>query len=150
MTEVTNTNVHKLTDAIIDVEAMVQELEAYIIKQDVYRTVLIPTTEGNRKVEMSGGDLLTRINQLKERKGQLSLAQQAQLQHVVADGRRTLYSLRTSFHELLRRELRSRHDQLAWNLDERRGREDEMPDTAEIDNRQRIAVIQQELNQSVT
>ena len=57
---------------------------------------------------------------------------------------RTIYALRTPFHDLLRRELKSPHDQLNWNMDKRGAHEN--PDAAEIDNRQRIAVIQQELN----
>lgn len=153
MTEMTNATVqkltdNKLTDTIVEIAAMAQELEAYIVDQDVYRTVLITTADGNRKIEMSGGDLLGRINQLKESQGQLSLAQQDQWKAIDADVQRTIYSLRTRFHELLRRELRSRHDQLAWNLNERLAHEDEKPDAAEIDNHQRITAIQQELNRS--
>lgn len=148
MTEMTNTTVQKLADTIVDIEAMVRELEAYIVKQEVYRTVLLTTAAGNYKLDMSGGDLLARINHLKERQGQLSPAQQDQLQRIDADVQRTIYALRTPFHALLRRELKSRHDQLAWNLDERRAHEDEEPDAAEIDNHQRIAAIEQELNRS--
>lgn len=148
MPEMTNGTVQKLADTLAEIAAMAQELEAYIVDQDVYRTVLITTADGNRKIEMSGGDLLGRINQLKESQGQLSLAQQDQLKAIDADVQRTIYSLRTRFHELLRRELRSRHDQLAWNLNERLAHEDEKPDAAEIGNHQRIAAIQQELNRS--
>lgn len=150
----TNTNIqklpnnkltdNKLTENIIEIKAMAQELEAYIVNQKVYRTMLISVADGNRQLEMSGGDLLARINRLKEHQADLSSAQQAQLQTIEANVQRTIYSLRTPFHELLRRELKSRHDQLAWNLGERSDRE--KPDVAEIDNRYRIAVIQQELN----
>ena len=148
MAEMTNATVQKLADTIAEIAAMAQELEAYIVAQDVYRTVLLTTADGNRKIDMSGGDLLGRINQLKESQGQLSLAQQDQWKATDADVQRTIYALRTRFHELLRRELKSRHDQLAWNQDERRAHEEEAPDAAEIDNHQRIAAIQQELNRS--
>ena len=148
MAEMTNATVQKLADTIAEIAAMAQELEAYIVAQDVYRTVLLTTADGNRKIDMSGGDLLGRINQLKESQGQLSLAQQDQWKATDADVQRTIYALRTRFNELLRRELKSRHDQLAWNQDERRAHEEEAPDAAEIDNHQRIAAIQQELNRS--
>ena len=146
MTEMTNATVQKLTDTIVELAAMARELETYIVKQEVYRAVLIRTADGNRKLDMSGGDLLARINQLKEYQGQLSPAQQDQLKSIEADVQRTIHSLRTPFHELLRRELKSRRDQLTWNLDERRTHEDDGPDAAEIGNRQRMAAIQQELN----
>ncbi len=148
MTAIATATVQKLADQISEIAAMAQELETYIVKQDVYRTVLIATADGNRKLDMSGGDLLARINQLKERQGQLSPAQQDQLNSVADDVQRTIYTLRTPFHALLRRELKSRHDQLAWNQEERHVHEEEEPDAAEIDNHQRIAAIQQELNQS--
>lgn len=43
MTEITNVNVKKLTENLVEIEAMAQELEAYIIKNDLYRTVRIAT-----------------------------------------------------------------------------------------------------------
>lgn len=154
MIEMTNTNIqklpnnkltdNKLTENIIEIEAMAQELEAYIVNQKVYRTMLVSVAAGNRQLEMSGGDLLARINQLKEHREDLSPVEQKQLQTIDANVQRTIYSLRTPFHELLRRELKSRYDQLAWNLGERL--DHEKPDVAEIGNRQRIAVIQQELD----
>ncbi len=148
MSEMPNAGSPKLTGALAEIEAMARELETYIVKQDVYRTVLISTAGSNRKVDMSGGDLLARVHQLQEHQGRLSPAQQDQLKAIVADVQRTIYALRTPFHELLRRELKSRQDQLAWNRDERRAKEDDNPDIAEIGNRQRIAAIQQELNRS--
>ncbi len=144
MPEMVNANAQKLADNIVDIEAMAQELEAYIVNQNVYRTLLVSVADGNRQLEMSGGDLLARINQLKERQEKLSSMQQEQLKTSEANVQRTIYALRTRFHELLRREPKSRYDQLAWNLDERGTYEE--PDAAEIDNRYRIAVIQQELN----
>jgi len=151
MAEITNAAVQRvteqrLTENIAEIETMAQELETYIVKQNVYRTVLRTTADGNRKLDMSGGDLLARIQQLQDHQEQLSAVQQDQLQRVVADVQRTIYALRTPFHALLRRELKSRRDQLAWNRDERRAQEDKTPDAAELDNHQRIAAIQQELN----
>lgn len=148
MTEMAGANTQKLVDKMVEIEAMAHELEDYIVNNAVYHTVLVSAADGNRTLQMSGGDLLARINQLKEYREKLSQAQQDQLKTIEAAVQRTIYSLRTRFHELLRRELKSRHDQLDWNTDERAAHEDEDPDAAEIDNRYRIAAIQQELNRS--
>lgn len=145
MTVMTNATGQKLAENLVEIEAMAQELEAYIIKNDVYRTVQITTAGDSRNLQMSGGDLLERIHHLKEGREQLPQAQQDRLQAVEDDVQHTIYTLRTRFHELLRRELKSRHDQLNWNMEERRIHAEEDPDAAEIDNRDRIAAIQQEL-----
>jgi len=99
MTEMTNANAQKLAANLVEIEAMAQELEAYIVNHDVYRTVIVSVADGNRNLQMSGGDLLARINQLKEGREQLPQAQQDRLQAVEDDVQRTIYSLRTPFHD---------------------------------------------------
>ena len=145
MSKMSTISAQKLADNLAEIETMARELEDYIIDNEVYRTVLVSTGSGNRKIEMSGGDLLARINRLKEQRDKLPPAQQERVDNLDADIRKTIYSLRTRFHELLRRELKSRHDQLDWNVDVRRVHEEEDPDAAEVHNRHRIAAIQQEL-----
>jgi hypothetical protein len=146
MSEMVNVNAQKLADNLVEIAAMAQELEEYIIGNEVYRTVLISVAGDHRSLLMSGGDLLTRLNQLKENREKLPQAQQDQLKTVEADIQRTIYSLRTRFHELLRRELKSRHDQLNWNMEERGALAE--PDAAEINNQHRITTIEQELSSS--
>ena len=41
--------------------AEVEELEEYIVKGEVYRTLRVSTSTGVQQVQMSGGDLLTRF-----------------------------------------------------------------------------------------
>ena len=65
MSEMDNESAQKLADRVVEVEAMAQELEAYMIANEVYRTLLISTVGNNRTLQMSGGDLLARLNQLK-------------------------------------------------------------------------------------
>mgnify|MGYP005863519233 CR=1 FL=1 len=45
-------------------EAMVAELEEYIIKEELYRTLIVRTSAGDQNVRMTGGDLLARLHRL--------------------------------------------------------------------------------------
>ncbi len=57
--------------AVLDAETA--ELEAYIVKDELYRTVQVQTPGGTQMIQMSGGDLLTRINRLSAESDQLTL-----------------------------------------------------------------------------
>lgn len=135
-----------VTDDLARVEAVANELEAYIVAGEVYRTVVVPTTEGNRKMTVSGGDLLARLARLQEKRSALTAEQQGRLDQAATKANRTIYALRTRFHDLLRRELKSRNDQLAWDMELRKAREEKEADHAELKNRQVIAIIRNELN----
>ncbi len=147
-TENTNTNVQWVVDELTIVEAMANELESYIVQGDVYRTLLISTASGKHKMTMSGGDLLARINRLREIPTAFSVEQQGRFENVTNQVQRTIYSLRTRFHDLLRRELKSRNDQLNWNVEVRRDSENDKADAAEIQNRQHIAAIKEALKEA--
>lgn len=144
MTERQTTPMTWVAEDLTRVEAMAKELEAYIVAGEVYRTVVI-AADGNRKVTMSGGDLLARLNRLREQADTLSTEQKGRLEQVASSVQNTIYALRTRFHDLLRRELKARNDQLAWNVEIRRDRAEEKADPAEVHNRQQIAAIQAEL-----
>ena len=144
MTEIPNANVRWAADDLTLVEAMATELEAYIVDSQVYRTLMISGASGNRKVIMTGGDLLARINRLRAHYQNLSPEQQGRFDTLASKAQSTIYSLRTRFHDLLRRELKARGDQRQWNEDVRRANSDKT-DSAEIQNQQHIAAIQAEL-----
>ncbi|MEZ4728189.1 MAG: hypothetical protein R3E79_13740 [Caldilineaceae bacterium] len=146
MSETRSGNGQWVADDLALVEAMANELEAYIIDGHVYRTLLVATANGNRKITMSGGDILARLKRLQEQKGALAADQQSRLTKVKSSVDSTIYSLRTRFHDILRRELKARRDQLNWNEELRRERDDEQADPAEIQNRHHIEAIQAELN----
>ena len=145
MPEIPNADVQKLTDELTIIEALANELETYIVHGNIYRTLLISTTSGQRKMTMSGGDLLVRLNRLREHYAVLSLEQQGRFEHVASQVQRIIDSLRTRFHDLLRRELKARTDQLNWNVDVRRVSERDKADPAELQNRQHIAAIKDAL-----
>jgi len=133
-------------------ETLADELEEYIVKDELYRTVRVSTPAGDQMIQMSGGDLLTRLFRLSGERDKLSLDQQARLDSKRAQVEKTIYSLRTRFHERLAREVKARLDALSWFLDEcasdpARGR-GEYP--FEIRNRQRIDVIVTELGSDLT
>ncbi|MCE7988293.1 MAG: hypothetical protein DYG89_44610 [Caldilinea sp. CFX5] len=141
-----SSNLSWVADDLARVEAVANELEAYIVAGEVYRTVVVPISEGNRKMTVSGGDLLARLKRLQEQRSRLTPEQQARLDRADAKAKSTIYSLRTRFHDLLRRELKSRNDQLAWDMELRKEREEKEADHAELKNRQVIAIIRDELN----
>lgn len=128
-------------------EAMADELEDYIVKDDLYRTVRVHAPGGDQMIQMSGGDLLSRIQRLAADRSQLPAAQQAAFDAARSRVEKGIYSLRTRFHQRLAREMKARLDSLNWFLDEcaadpRRCRS-EYP--YEIRNRQRIDAILNEL-----
>ncbi|HAJ36541.1 MAG TPA: hypothetical protein DCL15_12710 [Chloroflexi bacterium] len=132
--------------------AEVEELEEYIVKGEVYRTLRVPTPAGVQQVQMSGGDLLTRLYRLEGERESLPVEQRSRLKDLALQARSTIYSLRTRFHDLLAREVKARIDSLNWFLDDvlgdpKRART-EYP--YEIRNRQRIAVMVEELAEDFT
>lgn len=129
--------------------AEVEELEEYIVKGEVYRTLRVPTPSGVQQVQMSGGDLLTRLYRLEGERESLSVEQRSRVKDLALQARSMIYSLRTRFHDLLAREVKARIDSLNWFLDDvvgdpKRART-EYP--YEIRNRQRIAVMVDELGE---
>ena len=139
------------TDLAI-VEATVAELEEYIVKDELYRTLRVHTPAGFEQVQMSGGDLLTRLFRLAAEHDRLTPAQWQQFEQVKSAATQIIYSLRTRFHQRLNREVKARLDSLNWFLDDcisdPRRLHTEYP--FEIRNRQRIEVILQELGADLT
>ncbi len=134
------------------VQAMVDELEEYIIKDDLYRTVFARTPRGDEKLTMTGGDLLTRLHRLQGDRESLSPEQQAALDVVQSQADSVIYSLNTRFNQRLARELKARLDSLQWFLDEcaedRRRCRTNYP--FEIRNRQRIEEILKRIGDDLT
>jgi hypothetical protein len=132
--------------------AEIEELEEYIVKGEVYRTLRVPTPSSVQQVQMSGGDVLTRLFRLEGERESLPVEQRSRVRDLVLQARSTIYSLRTRFHDLLKREIKARIDSLNWFLDDvlgdpKRART-EYP--YEIRNRQRIAVMVDELAENFT
>ena len=123
--------------------AMTAELEEYIVKSDLYRTVIARTPRGDEKITMTGGDLLTRLHRLQGERARLTAAQQQELDEVSRQAEAAIYSLRSRFHALLRRELKARVDALRWFLDDCTGdpKRCRANYPYEIRNRQRIEEI---------
>ena len=128
-------------------EAFAAELEEYIVKDELYRTVRVHLPAGDQMIQMSGGDLLTRIFRLSAERDRLTPEQQVRFDAARGAAEKIIYSLRTRFHQRLQREVKARLDSLNWFLDECssdparcRG---EYP--FEIRNRQRIDAIVGEL-----
>jgi hypothetical protein len=125
------------------VEAMTAELEAYLVGDELYRTLVVHTPKGDQKLQMTGGDLLTRLHRLRGQIDQLTPEQRSRFETAEKQAEKSIYSLRSRMVQRLQREMKSRLDSLRWFLDEweqdrRRGRTDY---PYEIRNRQRIQEI---------
>lgn len=135
----------ELTADLTILEAMARELESYIIDNQVYRTMMINTGAGNQQFQMSGGDLLARVDALKAAQAELGSQDKVRLEGAIAVVDKTKYELRSRFHDLLRRELKSRQGTLEWAADSRGDDEGEAATPAERQTRRRIAAIRKEL-----
>ena len=129
------------------VEEMVGELEDYIVKDEVYRTIRARTPDGVQAVQMSGGDLLARLHRLGAEAPALAASMRQRIETIAAQAATIIYSLRTRFHQRLEREIRARLGSLKWFLDDAAGdpRRLRQEYPYEIRNRQRIAVMFDEL-----
>lgn len=141
-------------DPIVDLElaeAMVAELEDYIVQDELYRTLIVHTSHGDENVRMTGGDLLARLHRLQGERDVLTPAQVSRLDAVQKAAETTIYSLRSRFHQRLQREMKARLDSLRWFLDDcsadRQRCRTEFP--FEMRNRQRIEEILKELGNDV-
>lgn len=133
------------------VEGMIPELEDYIIKDEVYRTVIIHTSSGDQNIRMTGGDLLARLHRLNSDRDALTPTQQQRLDAAQSRADEIIRSLKTRFHHRLQREMKARLDSLKWFLDEsgndRQRSRVEFP--FEMRNRQRIEEILKRLGNDV-
>lgn len=125
------------------VEAMVNHLEDYIIRTDLYQTVFASTPRGDQSLQMTGGDLLTRLYRLQYQRDSLTSDQVSHLDLLQTKADETIKSLKTRFYDRLQVEVKARLNSISWFLDDVAGdaqrRRVEYP--FEIRNRQRIEEI---------
>ena len=137
------------------VGAMAGQFESYILRGEVYRTVVVPASTvgggtGERPVQSSGGDVLARLHKLEAQSNLLTEAQKQELTEAQAQIGKTAERLPSHFQALLLREARARLNSLNWFLDDcgENGRECRVQYPFEIRNRQRIAEIGKALDES--
>jgi hypothetical protein len=132
--------------------AEVEELEEYIIKGEIYRTVRVQTPTGAQMVQMSAGDLLSRLFRLEGERDRLTTEQRSHAKDLALAAQSTIYSLRTRFHDLLKREIKTRLDSLNWFLDDIMGdpKRARIEYPYEIRNRQRIQLMVDALGEEMT
>jgi len=128
-------------------QAMTDELEEYLVNDELYRTVIMRTPTGDRKLTMTGASLLSVLRRLQGERYDLSLEQQERLDAVAAQVEEITGSLKTRFHARLLREMKARLGGLTWYLDD--CSDDRQRCRAnypfEIRNRQRIEEIVKEV-----
>jgi len=100
------------------VEGMIPVLEDYIIKDEVYRTVIIPTSSGDQNIRMTGGDLLARLHRLNGVREELTEAQKQRFDAAQSRANQIIQSLNSRFKQRLLREMKARLDSLRWFFDD--------------------------------
>ncbi len=125
------------------VREMANELQDYVMSDEVYRTLVVRSHRGEERVQSSGGDLLARLHKLQAQRDELSPDQQRELEEVRRRIDSTLQDFRVRFHALLEREAKARLNSLKWYLDDCQEdhRQCRIQYPFEIRNRQRIAEI---------
>ena len=89
-------------------EVIASELEAYILSDDLYRTVIARTSAGDMTLNMSGGDFLARLGRLHGDRDALTDAEQRRLGEIQTSSDEVIHGLQTRFLERLNRELKAR------------------------------------------
>ena len=132
-------------------QAMAEELEDYLVKDDLLRQMTVRTPAGDQRPQMTGSDLLVRLYRLHGEREALTPAQRITLDQVQVSVDATIHSLRTRFVERLERDMKSRLNSLRWFIDDcrqdRKRCRSEFP--YEIRNRQRIEEILKVLGDSL-
>ncbi len=133
------------------VEAMAAQFESYIMRGEVYRTVVVPASAeggtGERPVQSSCGDVLARLHKLAAQAVSLAPEQKQALATASAQIDTATGRLPSHYQALLLREARARLNSLNWFLDDcnENRRECRVQYPFEIRNRQRIAEIHKAL-----
>ena len=125
------------------VREMANELQDYLLGEEVYYTLLVVTSQGEERIQSSCGDLLARLHKLA---GQSKLLSAAQLDELSSIHRRidaTTKTMQARYHALILREVRARLNSLQWFLDDcdEDLRQCRAQYPFEIRNRQRIAEL---------
>ena len=128
-------------DDMAVVREMANELQDYLLGNDVYYTLVVVTSQGEERIQSSCGDLLARLHKLD---GQSKLLTPAQRDGLISIHRRidaTTKTMQVRYHALIEREVRARLNSLQWFLDdcEEERKESRIQYPFEIRNRQRIA-----------
>ena len=126
------------------VGAMAAQFESYILRGEVYRTVAVPApSQGEERIQSSGGDLLARLHKLSAQSDVLTPAQKQALSEARAQIEATVGRVPSHYQALLLREAKARLNSLNWFLDDcqENRRECRVQYPFEIRNRQRIAEI---------
>lgn len=135
------------------VTAMAGQFESYIMRGEVYRTVVVPVSvdgggSGERPVQSSCGDVLARLHKLAAQTDSLAAEQVQALAAARAQIETAVARLPSHYQALLLREAKARLNSLNWFLDDcsENRRECRVNYPFEIRNRQRIAEISKALD----
>lgn len=132
------------------VREMANEMQDYLLGDDVYHTLVVKTPQGEERIQSSCGDLLARLHKLAGQEKQLSGAQREELTAIRRRIDASTGSMRSRYHGLMEREIRARLNSLQWYLDDcaEDSRACRVQYPFEIRNRQRIAELMKALGDS--
>lgn len=129
------------------VREMANEMQDYLLGDDVYHTLIVKTPQGEERIQSSCGDLLARLHKLAGQEKQLSAAQREELAAIRRRIDAGTGSMRSQYHGLIEREIRARLNSLKWYLDDcaEDPRACRVQYPFEIRNRQRVAELMKAL-----
>ncbi|MCY4412023.1 MAG: hypothetical protein OXC27_16340 [Caldilineaceae bacterium] len=137
------------------VAAMAGQFESYIMRGEVYRTVVLPATAdgggtGESRIQSSVGDVLARLHKLTAQSALLTAVQKEGLTDAKTQIEEATDRLPSHYQALMLREARARLNSLNWYLDDcsENRRECRVQYPFEIRNRQRIAEIGKALDEA--
>ncbi|MEM7126651.1 MAG: hypothetical protein AAF702_10015 [Chloroflexota bacterium] len=96
--------------------SMVGGLEAYLLHDDLYQTIVTETPNGTQRNQMTGGDLLTRLYRLQQQRAVLQAEQIQQLEMLQQAMDEICSSLQTRFRQKLQADIRASLNMLRWFL----------------------------------
>lgn len=133
------------------VREMANELQDYLLGNEVYHTLVVVTSQGEERIQSSCGDLLARLHKLDGQSKLLTPAQREELSSIRRRMDATTKTMQARYFGLMERETRARLNSLQWYLDDC----DEDPRACrvqypfEIRNRQRISELAKALGNSL-
>ncbi len=141
-----------IQEDLLVVRAMADQIDGYFVDDEVFRTLIVDTDEGPRRLDSSLGDVLSRLYRLEAQSERLTPEQRAQLdaaRRAIQDALRTMHS---RFVELATREIRSRLTSLSWYLDDCQDnlRQCRVQYPFEIRNRERIEHLMEALGEDLS
>ncbi|NPA90097.1 MAG: hypothetical protein GXO55_01410 [Chloroflexi bacterium] len=136
----------ELITTLLTVEKMVEELEDYIVRDELFRQLIVHTPWGDELPKLSLGGLVERLNFLEKHLDELPPEERERVRKARDAYERFVRQYRDLVAQRFRREFKSYLHSWKWYLDELRENPDKAADyPAEVHNRVRLTTLLDEM-----